>query len=73
MRGEVIYPLSHRSAATGLALAFVVWSALWVVFSDYLVNALAPPLHFWRLQTEKGLVSVALMAQARGEHSKFAA
>jgi PAS domain S-box-containing protein len=60
MRGEVIYPLSHRSAATRLALAFVVWSALWVVFSDYLVNALAPPLHFWRLQTEKGLVYVAV-------------
>jgi len=60
MRGEVIYPLTHRSAATRLALAFVVWSTIWVVFSDYLVNVLAPPLNFWRLQTEKGLVYVAV-------------
>src|SRR5215813_8762412 len=60
MRGEVIYPLTHRSAATRLALAFVVWSTIWVVFSDYVVNVFAPPLNFWRLQTEKGLVYVAV-------------
>src|SRR5262249_5441952 len=60
MRGEVVFSLSHRSAATRLALAFVAWSAIWVVFSDYLVNVLAPPLNFWRLQTEKGLVYVAV-------------
>src|SRR5439155_10702226 len=60
MRGEVIYPLSHRSAATRLAVAFVVWSATWVILSDYLVNALAPPSGFWRLQTEKGLIYVGV-------------
>jgi two-component system, cell cycle sensor histidine kinase and response regulator CckA len=60
MRGEVIYPLSRRSHATRLAIAFVVWSAIWVILSDYLVNALASPSSEWRLQTEKGLVYVGV-------------
>jgi len=60
MRGEVIYPLSRRSPATRLAMAFVLWSAIWVILSDYLVNALASPSTVWRLQTEKGLVYVGV-------------
>jgi len=60
MRTEITYPLSPRSAATRLALGFVVWSTIWIVTSDYLVNLLTPPKGFWLLQTEKGLIYVAV-------------
>ena len=40
MRTEISYPLSHRSAATRLALAFVLWSAIWVIASDYIVKVM---------------------------------
>jgi PAS domain S-box-containing protein len=38
----------------------VVWSAIWIVTSDYFVNAIAPNLSSWSLQTGKGLVYVAV-------------
>jgi two-component system cell cycle sensor histidine kinase/response regulator CckA len=61
MRREIIFPLSHRSAATRLAIAFVLWSAMWVVTSDYfLYFVFGSPLNFWGLQTEKGLIYVAV-------------
>ncbi|HZR58921.1 MAG TPA: ATP-binding protein [Terriglobales bacterium] len=60
MRAEVTYPLSPRSGATRLAATFVVWSTIWVVTSDYLLHAVAPRLSSWPLQTEKGLVYVAV-------------
>ncbi|HEX7961914.1 MAG TPA: PAS domain-containing protein [Terriglobales bacterium] len=60
MRNEIIYPLSSRSAATRLALGFVCWSAVWVITSDYLVNAFAPPQSLWWVQTEKGLIYVVV-------------
>lgn len=60
MRSEIIYPLSHRSAATRLAVGFVCFSALWVVGSDYLLNAFALPHSLGRLQTEKGLIYVVV-------------
>ena len=60
MRAEFTYPLSHRSAATRLAVAFVGWSAIWVIASDYIANAFVPQVSFWRIQTEKGLVYVVV-------------
>jgi two-component system, cell cycle sensor histidine kinase and response regulator CckA len=60
MRTEITYPLSRRSAATRLALGFVIWSTIWVVISDYLVNLLISPKKFWSLQTEKGLIYIAV-------------
>jgi len=61
MHHEFILPLSYRSAATRLAIAFVLWSALWVVTSDYFLHFLfGPRLDLWRLETEKGLIYVAV-------------
>ena len=61
MHHEFIFPLSYRSAATRLAIAFVLWSAIWVVTSDYFLHFLfGPRLDFWRLETGKGLIYVAV-------------
>jgi two-component system cell cycle sensor histidine kinase/response regulator CckA len=61
MHHEFIFPLSYRSAATRLAIAFVVWSAVWVVTSDYFLHFLfGSRLDFWRLETGKGLIYVAV-------------
>jgi len=60
MRTEITYPLSRRSAATRLAIAFVIWSAIWVIASDYLAKVLVSALSFWSQQTGKGLVYVAV-------------
>src|SRR6516162_7483117 len=60
MKTEISYPLSHRSAATRLALAFVLWSAIWVIASDYVVKVMIPKLSFWLLQTEKGIIYVSV-------------
>ena len=58
MRRDVSYPLSFRSPATRLVLAFVIWSALWIIISDSLLHRLFPPAATWSLQTEKGLIYV---------------
>ena len=61
MRTEFIFPLSYRSAATRLALAFVIWSAIWVVTSDYFLHLLfGSSLDLWRLESAKGLIYVAV-------------
>ena len=49
-----------RSRATRTAVAFVVWSAFWVVLSDYVLQLVAGTRHFWLLQTGKGLLYVAV-------------
>src|SRR4051812_2773944 len=52
---------SSRSYATRVALSFIVWSALWIISSDYLVKLVTPDHEvLWALQTEKGLVYVAI-------------
>ena len=52
---------SRKSYATRLALAFILWSAIWVVLSDYLVALLSHDYHvILRLQTEKGLAYVVI-------------
>jgi two-component system cell cycle sensor histidine kinase/response regulator CckA len=61
MHHEFIFPLSYRSAATRLAVAFVLWSAVWVVTSDYLLHFLfGSGFDFWPLETGKGLIYVAV-------------
>jgi len=61
MHHEFIFPLSYRSAATRLAFAFVLWSAIWVITSDYFLHFLfGSRLDFWRLETGKGLIYVAV-------------
>jgi PAS domain S-box-containing protein len=60
MRQEFTFSLSKGySGATRLALAFIIWSALWVIVSDYVVHLLpVGPRGFWAIQTDKGLVYV---------------
>ena len=59
MRQEVTFQLTHRSAATRIAIAFIIWSALWVVVSDYVLEHVARfQQRFWTAQTEKGLFYV---------------
>jgi PAS domain S-box-containing protein len=60
MRTELSYPLSPRASATRLAVGFVLWSAIWVIGSDYLVDVFVPKLGFWLLQAGKGLIYVAV-------------
>jgi PAS domain S-box-containing protein len=52
--------MSLRSPATRLAIAFVSWSAVWIVSSDYLLHFLFRPEAAWKLETVKGLVYVAV-------------
>jgi two-component system cell cycle sensor histidine kinase/response regulator CckA len=52
---------SSRSYATRVALSFIVWSALWIISSDYLVKLITPDHEvLWTLQTEKGLLYVTI-------------
>jgi len=61
MHREFIFPLSYRSAATRLAVVFVLWSAIWVVTSDYFLHfLLGSSLDLWRFETGKGLIYVAI-------------
>jgi PAS domain S-box-containing protein len=38
----------------------VLWSAIWVIASDYIVKVMIPKLSFWLLQTEKGIIYVSV-------------
>jgi len=59
MRQEVTFQLTHRSAATRIAIAFIIWSAVWVVLSDYVLERVAGfQQRFWTAQTEKGIFYV---------------
>jgi PAS domain S-box-containing protein len=49
--------------AQNFALAFLVWSTLWIVISDAVLGALVRShTSFWMLQTEKGLIYALVSA-----------
>jgi PAS domain S-box-containing protein len=61
MKRPILVAFSEDTYAIRLARAFLIWSTLWVVTSDYIAANIAPTQHsFWMLQTQKGLAYVGV-------------
>lgn len=62
MRTRFADMLVRGAWARRLALAFFVWSTVWILVSDLVVGLLTRGAGFWVLQTEKGLIYVLVSA-----------
>lgn len=55
----------HKLVSGRIAIAFVLWSAAWIIFSDevlHLILGNQAPAVVWRLETLKGLIYVVVTA-----------